>query len=281
MMGTTAADAIVRRPCVLVIAGIDPSGGAGLYADVQAIAAMGAHALPVVSVLTVQDHNQVFAITPLAPEQILAQIEAVLASIKIAAIKIGIVGTRRNAEAIAHLLKSLVAHQPDLPIVLDPVLASGHGDRLTTEDPIEVIKPIISYATLITPNLPEAALLANGSRDMAIQAASLFQQGAKNILIKGGHGTDAIIGNHWFSNDGTTRSWQWPRLPGDYHGSGCTLASAIAGLLASGINMADAIDRGQTYCQQTLDNAFAIGAGQRIPNRTLNTQAFDFKREPV
>jgi len=265
---------------VLVFAGADPSGGAGLYADVQAIAAMGAHALPVVTVLTVQDNNRVYAVAPVTPDQVLAQAEALLATLSIAAVKIGIVGSRRNAECIASILKKLKATRPSLLVVLDPVLASGHGDALTREDALGVIAPLLGYATLITPNLSEAMALTGGVNDPAGQASALFERGATNVLIKGGHGSGETVANHWFSADGATRTWHWPRLDGAFHGSGCTLASAIAGLLAAGSSMVDAIDDGQAYCQQTLHSAFAIGAGQHIPNRTFNSHFFNLTKEP-
>ena len=257
-----------RRPCVLVFAGADPSGGAGVYADVQAIAAVGAHALPVVTVLTAQDNNRVHAIHPISAEQVRQQARALMASMKIDAVKIGIVGSRANAACIVDLLAELISLNPALPIVLDPVLASGHGDALTREDALQVVAPLIPFATLVTPNLPEAVALCPGIVDVADQAAALSARGARNVLIKGGHGADDAVVNRWFAADGTTREWQWARLPGSFHGSGCTLASAIAGLLASGHGMADAIDGGQRFCQNALEHSFSIGPGQRIPQRT-------------
>lgn len=259
----------VSRPCVLVFAGVDPSGGAGVYADVQAIAAAGAHALPVVTVLTVQDNNRVHAIHPVPAEQVRAQAEALLATLQIAAVKIGIVGSRANAECIAALLTSLTSGRPGLPVVLDPVLASGHGDALTREDAVSVLAPLLPHATLVTPNLPEAAALCPDIATPARQAAALIARGARNVLVKGGHGDGTTVVNRWFAADGGTETWHWPRLPGEFHGSGCTLASAIAGRLASGMAMREAIDRAQAYCHASLEQAFAIGAGQRIPDRTV------------
>ena len=265
-----------NRVCVLVLAGADPSGGAGVYADVQAIAAVGAHALPVITVLTVQDNNHVLALHPVPAAQVLAQAEALLATIPIAAVKIGIVGSRANADCIAALLVRIKAAQPGLPVILDPVLASGHGDALTREDAVAVLEPLLCHATLITPNLPEAAALCHGVTDPAAQAAALFCRGASHVLIKGGHGEGDAVVNHWFAADGTTRSWHWPRLNGAFHGSGCTLASAIAGLLAGGSGMEAALGEAQAYCHQALESAFCIGPGQRIPART-----FTLNKEPA
>lgn len=258
---------MATRPCVLVFAGADPSGGAGVYADVQAIAAVGAHALPVVTVLTVQDNNRVHAIHPVPVEQVRAQAEALIAAIPIAAVKIGIVGSRANALCIAALLTQLKLTQPDLPVVLDPVLASGHGDALTREDALSVIVPLLAHATLMTPNLPEAAALCSDASEPEAQAATLITLGAAHVLIKGGHGAANMIVNQWFAADGTTRTWQSPRLPGQFHGSGCTLASAIAGRLATGATMHDAIDAGLDFCDRALAQAFTIAPGQAIPAR--------------
>ena len=256
------------RPCVLVFAGADPSGGAGVYADVQAIAAVGAHALPVVTVLTVQDNNRVHAIHSVPVEQVMAQAQALIDAIPIAAVKIGIVGSRANAECIAAFLTRLKIAQPDLPVIVDPVLASGHGDALTREDALFVLAPLLAHATLITPNLPEAATLCDGLTDAQDQATELFRRGARNVLIKGGHGDGDMVVNRWFYAQGGARSWQWPRLDGAFHGSGCTLASGIAGLLASGRSTEQAIDEGQAFCQRALETAFSVGQGQLIPDRT-------------
>jgi hydroxymethylpyrimidine/phosphomethylpyrimidine kinase len=263
----------VMRPSVLVFSGCDPSGGAGMQADIQAIAANGAHPLSVVTSLTVQDNNRVFAVHPVPALLVQQQTLALLNKFDIAAVKIGIVANRANAEAIAGMVQELKRQQPDLPIVFDPVLASGHGDALSVEDAIRVIAPLIEIATLITPNLPEAVALCGGDRRSATQAATLLQRGCPNVLIKGGHGaTDQDVTNLWFMQ-GSTRSWTWPRLRGTYHGSGCTLTAAVAALLATGKSMEDALDQGQTFCQRALESSYAIGAGQRIPDRSAGVGA--------
>lgn len=260
----------MTRPSVLVFAGSDPSGGAGIQADIQATAAMGAHALPVITVLTVQDNDRVFAIEPIRAEMIQKQATALTDKIVISAVKIGIVGNRKNAETIARIIAELKTRYPDLPVVLDPVLASGHGNTLLTEEPVHAIAPLIQVATLITPNLPEATILCNGNRRGDSQAEEFFNAGCQHVLIKGGHGEGHEIINRWYARS-RSRSWSWPRLPGEFHGTGCTLASAIAALLAIGKSMEDAIDLGQIYCQKTLVSAYEIADGQRIPNRTLSS----------
>ncbi|MDB5764426.1 MAG: hydroxymethylpyrimidine/phosphomethylpyrimidine kinase [Herminiimonas sp.] len=258
----------MTRPSVLVFAGSDPGGGAGIQADIQAIAALGAHPLSVITALTVQDNDRVFAVHPVPASLVQQQAQALVDKIDIAAVKIGIVANRANAEAIAAIVQRLREKQPDLPVVFDPVLASGHGDALGVDDALQAIAPLIEVATLITPNLPEAAALCGGDRRAGTQAEMLMQRGCMHVLIKGGHGAaDGNVINQWFTKD-NSRSWSWPRLSGAFHGSGCTLASAIAALLACGKTMEQAIDRAQQYCQQALESSYAIAAGQRIPNRS-------------
>lgn len=256
----------MKRPSVLVFSGSDPSGGAGMQADVQAIAALGAHPLSVLTSLTVQDNDRVYAVHPVPAALLIQQAHALTGKIDIAAVKIGIVGNRANAEAIATVIRQLRQSRPELPVVLDPVLASGHGDALGLDDAANTLAPLMALATLVTPNLPEATVLSGGDRRTDSQAEALLAQGCRHVLIKGGHAHDDKVVNRWFSG-GEFRSWAWPRLPGAFHGSGCTLASAIAALLACGKPMAEAIEDGQAYCHQALEHAYAIAEGQLIPSR--------------
>jgi len=259
----------MNRKCVLIFAGADPSGGAGLQADIETIATLGAHPLSVVTALTVQDNDRVFSVHPVPELLLKQQAQALINKIEIAAVKIGIVGNRANAEAIAEMVKMLKARQVDLPVVLDPVLASGNGDALAGENTLDILAPLIAVATLITPNLPEASALCGGDRRLDSQAEALLMA-CPNVLIKGGHGpeVDKVI-NRWFA-EGISRTWTWPRLPGTFHGTGCTLASAIAALLANGQSMADAIDLAQSYTQEALESSYSIADGQRIPNRSVS-----------
>ncbi len=256
------------KPCVLVFSGLDPSGGAGVMADIEAIGAVGAHALPVITALTVQDNDRVYAVNPVDASILAYQTQVLIDKIPVSAVKVGIVGNRENALAIRDAIAVLRKERPDIPVVLDTVLGSGHGFALADGVPEYALSPLIGVATLVTPNLPEARRLYPLSEDIGEQAAHLMEQGAANVLVKGGHGDDKrSVFNCWYSADGV-KQWQWPRLEGEFHGTGCTLASAIAGYLAQGHSMEDAIWRGQVWCQQTLVNAFSIAEGQRIPCRT-------------
>ncbi|MFC7517743.1 hydroxymethylpyrimidine/phosphomethylpyrimidine kinase [Herbaspirillum sp. GCM10030257] len=263
----------MTRPSVLVFAGSDPSGGAGIQADIQAIFAMGAHPLSVITALTVQDNDRVYQVQPVAADLVRQQAQTLMNKIDIAAVKIGIVGNRANAEVIADTLSQLKISKPNLPVVLDPVLASGHGDHLSEDNPVQSMAILMPMATLVTPNLPEAEKLCAGERRLEAQVDKLLFQ-CPNVLIKGGHGSGPDVVNGWYSHSGQ-RTWTWPRLDGGFHGSGCTLASAVAGLLARGKPMMEAIESAQAYCQHALMSAYAIADGQRIPDRgaTLENKA--------
>lgn len=243
------------QPTVLVFSGLDPSGGAGIAADLTAIAAQGAHALPVVTALTVQDQNRVYEVVPVDSSLLARQAQALIDSVRIGAVKLGIPGNRANAEAIVALVNQLRRRDPGLPVVLDPVLASGHGDALARGDALAALQPLLAVATLVVPNLREADTLG--------------QLACAHVLVTGGHGDGPDVINRWRSKD-QQQEWRWPRLPGQFHGSGCTLAAAIAARLALGESMADALERGQSFTHQSLAQSFAIGAGQRIPQRFPN-----------
>ena len=253
---------------VLVFAGLDPSGGAGIQADIQAITAAGAHTLPIITALTVQTNQRVHAVHPVNDTILREQCQALIHhGTRVDAVKIGIVGQAINAMVIAEFIDQLRVIHPQLPVVLDPVLASGHGDVLTQGDAVRALAPLRRRATLMTPNLPEAPQLTTCD-DIASQAAQLLQD-SPHVLIKGGHGAGQEVVNTWFHQQGH-RAWHWPRLSGEFHGSGCTLASAVAARLAQGAAMEDALDAAQRYTQQSLDSAFRIADGQLIPDRAAS-----------
>ncbi len=256
----------MTQSSVLVFAGLDPSGGAGIQADIQAISAAGVHTLPIVTALTVQDNEHVQAVHPVDAGLLRAQASMLVdAGITISGVKIGIVGSAANAQAIAGVIEGLRQRHPDLPVVLDPVLASGHGDTLTRGDAVAALAPLRRLATVITPNLPEATALCARAESDDDRAQALLDD-APHVLLKGGHGEGDAVINRWYWRGGR-RDWQWPRLPGGFHGSGCTLASALAARLAAGKAMAVAMDDAQQWVQHALASAYSIAAGQAIPNR--------------
>ena len=204
----------MKKACVLVFAGLDPSGGAGIQADIQAISAAGAHPLPIITALTVQDNQHVHAVYPVAASMLIEQVNGLINhGTAINAIKIGIVGSIANARAIADAIIQLRESHPTLPVVLDPVLASGHGDVLTQGDAVQALSPVRRLATLIVPNLPEARVLCDGMDTLALQAQRLLQD-SLHVMIKGGHGDGEEIINTWFHGD-HEHEWRWPRLSGE------------------------------------------------------------------
>lgn len=261
------------RPCVLVFAGLDPSGGAGIQADIEAIGANGAHALTIVTALTVQDNERVHDVVPVDSALLARQAAVLIERMPIRAVKLGIPGNRANAEVIAGIVLKLRADQPDLPVVLDPVLCSGRGDALTRGSALAALAPLLDLATLLVPNGPEAQALGllpvlETDADAAPVAQAIAATAARcpHLLITGGHGDGEVVVNRW-SGDAGVREWRWPRLPGEFHGSGCTLASSIAARLALGDTMEQALENGQRYCNQALADAYAIAPGQLIPRR--------------
>jgi hydroxymethylpyrimidine/phosphomethylpyrimidine kinase len=260
---------------VLVFAGLDPSGGAGIQADIEAISAQGAHALPIVTALTVQDNERVHEVVPVDSKLLARQAAVLLDRMPIRAVKIGIPGNLANAEAIAAIVVHLRRRSPGLPVVLDPVLASGRGDALARGSAVASLWPLLALATLLVPNLPEAralGLLTDANADAAPVPAAIAAAAAAcpHLLITGGHDLADLVVNRWLQGRGGqdgVREWRWPRLPGEFHGSGCTLAASIAARLAPGETMEQALDNGQRYCNQALADAYTIARGQAIPCR--------------
>jgi hydroxymethylpyrimidine/phosphomethylpyrimidine kinase len=251
-------------PVVMTLAGNDPSGGAGIQADIEAIISMGCHAAPVVTTLTVQDTQDIKEIVPLSPGLVVAQARAVLEDIPVASIKIGLLGSIEIVEAIHTLLMDY----PGIPVILDPVLASGGGTRLADREIIEALSQLLlPMTTVLTPNSLEARQLAPEADSLNACAMALLERGCQFVLITGTHENSPRVINQLFGNYRLLGSFTWERLPGSYHGSGCTLASAIASLLAQGREPYSAIHQAQEYTWQAICAGYRIGMGQQIPHR--------------
>jgi hydroxymethylpyrimidine/phosphomethylpyrimidine kinase len=253
-------------PTVLIVAGNDPSGGAGVAADIQSITAAGAHPAPVITALTVQDTVNASRVEAVAGELVAAQMEAVLHDIPVAAVKLGLLATAEIATAVAEVL----ARHPGLPVVLDPVLVAAGGARLAEEELVDVVLGrLCPLTTLLTPNALEIRRLAPEGRDTAGRAAALLAAGCDYVLAKGGDEADPGTGevcNTLYGPHGL-REFRWPRLEGSFHGSGCTLASACAARLACGDPVEAAVARAQSLVHDWLERAFQPGKGQRVPLR--------------
>ncbi|MCG6897536.1 MAG: hydroxymethylpyrimidine/phosphomethylpyrimidine kinase [Thiocapsa sp.] len=254
---------VADRPVVLCVGGHDPSGGAGILADAEAITAARVFPVTVISVVTEQDSCGLSRIYPQSAEQVEGQCRRLLGDCMPRALKIGMVGSSR----VIRVLNNLIDENPDLPVILDPVLASGAGEQVVDAAMLNQLKQnLIRRSTLITPNLPEAQTLTAG-RSPTDCAESLLAGGARWVLVTGTHDNTIDVTNRLFSAEGFQQTWTWPRLEAEFHGSGCTLASAIAARLALGMTMPDAVDEAQAYTWEALKRAFRIGRCQLTPNR--------------
>jgi hydroxymethylpyrimidine/phosphomethylpyrimidine kinase len=255
-------------PIVLTFAASDPTGGAGLQADLLTLAAMGCHPLSVVTALTVQDTSGVEKVLPIEVGWVRAQADRLLAETRVGAFKLGVLGSAANTAAIADIL----ARFPEIPVVVDPVLASARGDLLADDAALAALRErILPQATVVTPNGPEARRLAD-KPDLARCAEQLIDMGCEYVLVTGGHEDGADVLNTLYDTGGVVREDRWPRLAGSYHGSGCTLAAALAGAIANGLQMPEAARDAQEYTWQALNAGFASGMGQRIPDRFFWTR---------
>ncbi|MGH8492848.1 MAG: hydroxymethylpyrimidine/phosphomethylpyrimidine kinase [Moraxellaceae bacterium] len=251
------------RPVTLCFSGLDPSGGAGLQADIETIAALGGHAAVVCTALTVQDSQRVYGFEAVNPELIRQQAEAVLADLPVGAIKLGMLGSG----AITAVIAEVLAAHPAIPVVLDPVLAANSGGNLAADDLAQGLFRLFPRATVITPNSVEARRLS-GENDLNKAVAVLQAKGARYVLLKGGHEPGSTICNQLYGPAGLVAKSQWPRLPGEYHGSGCTLASAIAAGIAGGLSLALAVSTAEAYVAQALQRADRPrNEGQFLPLR--------------
>jgi hydroxymethylpyrimidine/phosphomethylpyrimidine kinase len=257
-------------PIVLVFAATDPSGGAGLQADIMTLSSMGCHPLSVVTAITIQDTTGVDDVNPIDAEWVADQARCVLEDMPVAAFKVGLLGSLEQVAAIAEV----VSDYPEVPLVLDPVLASGRGDELVTEEMVVALRELlIPQTTILTPNSLEARRLAqeDGEEgegpDLAECARRIIASGCEYVLVTGTHENTSEVINTLYGQNGVVRSDNWQRLPGSYHGSGCTLAAAIAATIANGLEVAEAVKDAQEYTWQTLKAAFRPGMGQHIPDR--------------
>ncbi|MDR1995769.1 hydroxymethylpyrimidine/phosphomethylpyrimidine kinase [Azonexus sp.] len=256
-------------PQVLVFAASDPSAGAGVQADLLTLASLGCHPLTALTAITVQDTVGIEGVQPVAAELLEQQARTILEDMPVAAFKVGLLGSVENALAVAEI----VSDYPETPLVLDPVLASGRGDNLSSEEIISAIREmLLPQTTLLTPNAPEARRLAESDDDageptLDVCAERLIAMGAQYVLITGTHESTPEVVNTLYGSAGVIRRDRWERLPGSYHGSGCTLAAAIAGCLAGGASVEEAVRDAQDYTWQTLKHGFHGGMGQLIPDR--------------
>jgi len=268
----------MNPPVVVVFCGTDPTGGAGIAADVLTLASFGCHAAPVVTAVTAQDSTGIKQFTTVEPELVVAQVRAVVEDMPVAAFKAGMLGNAAIITAIAAVLDE----HPKLPFVLDPVQASNRGDALADEALAEPLRALlIPRATLITPNSLEARTLALEADTLDACAQELMSLGAQHVLLTGTHEPDAEITHRFYGGMRLLDTHRCERLPHDYHGSGCTLAAACAAALAHGLTPAVAVREALRFTYETLRHGYRPGQDQYLPNRLFwATQDSGPKRFP-
>lgn len=260
----TLTDGQKDIPVVMVFAGHDPTGGAGIAADIEAAISMGCHVAPVVTAVTSQNTHGVIGYNRLDAALLVEQARPVLEDMPVKAFKIGMLGSTQMAEALHTLLRDY----SDVPVVLDPVLHAGDGTPLADEDTrAAMVNLLFPMTTVLTPNSLEARLLASRADTLEACAQEIMEQGCEFVLITGTHEQTPQVINTLHSNRRQLESFSWARLPGSYHGSGCTLSSAIAGLLAQGMEPYSAIREAQEYTWESLKYGYRIGSGRLLPNR--------------
>jgi hydroxymethylpyrimidine/phosphomethylpyrimidine kinase len=249
-----------RTARILIIAGSDSGGGAGIQADVKTVAMLGGHAMTAVTAVTAQNTTGVTAVHAVPAEIVLAQIEAVVGDIGVDAVKIGMIGGAFAAEQVAARLEKLRAEQPGIPIVFDPVMVSTSGSALADDATVAAFGKLMDIATLATPNLPELKRLTS-EEDPVTGALHLVGEHGCAVLVKGGHEEGDALADALIETDNIT-SWQGQRIDTtSTHGTGCTLASAIAFFLAEGSSLADAVSRAREFVRVALYEAPGLGQG--------------------
>ncbi len=251
-------------PVVMCFSGLDPTGGAGIQADIEAITSMGSHAAPIITAHTVQTTENVLRFEAQDPMLLIEQSRAILEDLDVKAIKIGMLASVEIIEAV----HSLIIDYSELPIVVDPILRAGGGNELIEQDAKAAIRDLIlPLTTILTPNSIEARQLASEADSLAACASALQDRGCEYVLITGTHEQSDDVVNTLYANHRVMETFHWDRLPNEYHGSGCTLAASIAGLIAHGLEPFTAINEAQHYTWQSLQAAYPLGRGQWIPNR--------------
>jgi hydroxymethylpyrimidine/phosphomethylpyrimidine kinase len=264
---------------VLIIAGSDSGGGAGIQADVRTVTMLGGHAMTAITAITAQNTLGVQAVHPVPTNMVIAQMESVLSDIGVDAVKIGMIGSAQTAHAVADFLSSSFPRKREpisgaivhtkgqemgsrlrgndvaevTPIIFDPVMVATSGSVLADADTIAAFERLMRIATVVTPNIPELAALGGDG---------IAQRFGCTVLAKGGHGEGATLTDRLFDAGGVIKQWRSQRIDTPHtHGTGCTLASALATGLAQGLGIVSAIDMARRYVRDSLKLAPGLGAG--------------------
>ena len=257
------------KPVVMCFSGLDSTGGAGIQADIETLFSIGCHCAPVVTALTVQNTHNVISFMATNASILIQQSRAVLEDLPVQCFKIGLLGSVEAVEIIYTLLKDFSS----IPVVLDPILVAGGGFEFGNDELRDAIRNLlIPLTTVLTPNTGEIMKLAPSSDSPDACANEILELGCQNVLLTGTHARTTEVINRFYSTHQETILYNWPRLEGSYHGSGCTLAAALAGNLAHQLSPREAIQNAQHFTWDSLRQSCRIGFGQPVPNRSYWNQ---------
>lgn len=234
---------------ILIVAGSDSGGGAGIQADIRTVTLLGGHAMTAITAITAQNTIGVQAVHAVPADMVVKQMDSVISDIGVDAVKIGMIGSAMTAEAVADRLAQLT----DVPIIFDPVMVATSGSVLADHATVAAFERLMALATLVTPNIPE--LEALGGEQIAIRFDT-------HVLAKGGHGEGAMLTDRLIGPGGLVKSWSNARIETIHtHGTGCTLASAVATRLGQGEGLVEAIEFARKYVREALMLAPGLGQG--------------------
>ncbi len=239
----------MKPPRILIIAGSDSGGGAGIQADLKTVTMLGGFGMTAITAITAQNTLGVQAVHPILADMVLAQIDSCISDIGVDAVKIGMIGSADTAIAVAERLAAL----DNVPIVFDPVMVATSGSLLADDATIAAFERLMAIATLVTPNIPELAAL--GGDSIAVRFGT-------HVLAKGGHGEGPMLTDRLLGPDGLLKAWSNSRIDTPHsHGTGCTLASAIATGLGQQLDLVPSIERARKYVREALALAPGFGSG--------------------
>jgi len=255
----------------------DPTGGAGLQADILTISSLGCHPISIATGFTVQDTIGVNKLIPIDSELVNDQARLILEDMEVEIFKLGLLGSKENITTIAEI----ISDYPDTPLIIDPVLASGRGDEFSDIEASNMMMELLfPESLLITPNSSEARQLVSNEENPSNLPIELCvdrfkEMGCENILITGTHENTENVINTLYNSSNQIIPFHWDRLPGSYHGSGCTLTAAISAYYALGLSIDEAVEEAQHFTWQALKNGFKPGMGQFIPNRFFRDNNYE------
>ena len=253
----------------MCFSGLDPTGGAGIQADIETLFSIGCHCCSIVTALTVQNTQNASSMVATEPAMLIQQARAVLEDIPIQCFKIGLLGSVESVEVLHTLLKDY----GEIPLVLDPIMVAGGGYEFGGQEVIDAIRSLlIPLTTVLTPNTEEIMQFSPAADTIDACASEILDSGCQHILLTGTHARTDLVVNKLYSTHQEIAPYNWSRLEHDYHGSGCTLAAAVAGYLAHGLDLHDAIQQAQRFTWEALCHGSRIGFGQHLPDRSFWTR---------